>query len=190
MAIESQKDFKRAKRLLAWYNMIPNLVWSVINLVPISIFCYSYMDIRLLLIFSIASFVPVFFKNSFLDKMRVGNTTGIYKKLGVHIINKVAQNGDLINSFVRKKFPNYKGVELNKMSIRRLVSQTYFFEKFHLVLFLFFILTTTYALLKRYFWWSFFISLSNIGYNVYPNLLQQYIRLKLVLFQKRLEAIK
>ncbi len=180
----------RAKRLLAWYNMIPNLVWSVINLVPISIFCYSYIDLRLLLIFSIASFVPVFFKNSFLDKIRVGNTTRIYKKLGVHIINKVAQNGDVVNSFIRKKFPDYKAVEPNKKSIRHLVSQTYFFEKFHLALFLFFNLTATYALLKRYFWWSFFISLGNIGYNVYPNLLQQYIRLKLVLFQKKLEAIK
>ena len=35
------------KQTLALYNAIPNLLWSILNLLPISVFCYSYVELKL-----------------------------------------------------------------------------------------------------------------------------------------------
>ena len=169
----------------AWYNMIPNFGWSIINLTPISIYCFTLLDQKPFYIFLALSIVPIFWRNSFLDKLQIGNTVGIYKKLGVHLVNKVAQNGVVINNLIKSKFPNHKVVTSKRSSIVGLIGQTYVFEKFHLILFLFFSLTNIYALVNRHWGWAGIILVTNIAYNVYPNLLQQYIRLKLVLFSKK-----
>jgi Glycosyl-4,4'-diaponeurosporenoate acyltransferase len=185
MEKSNEKKLQKIKKLLAWYNMIPNLVWSVLNLVPISVFCFTLMGLQTFYTILAISIVPVFFKKSFLDKLQIGKTTAVYKKLGVHHINTVAQNGVLINKLVKNKYPQYKAVTSKQASINRLIAQTYVFEKFHWVCFLFFSLATIYAISTGHWYWVFIISLTNIAYNVYPNLLQQYIRLKLLIFRKR-----
>ena len=93
----NQNSNRDLKRIQALYNMIPNLIWSLLNLIPISIFCYTLVNLKLFYIFLIVSIVPIFLPNSFFDKIQIGNATSIYKKLGVHIINKVSQNGKIIN---------------------------------------------------------------------------------------------
>jgi hypothetical protein len=134
---------------------------------------------------SLTAFMSLLLKNSFLDKLQIGKTATIYKKLGVHLINKVAQNGVIINTLIKRKFPEHKVVTNKDSSITRLINQTYVFEKFHLILFVFFCLAAVYAIAKSHLYWAFIISLTNIAYNIYPNLLQQYIRLKLILFGKK-----
>ena len=184
MSNYTDRDLSRIKRLLNWYNMIPNVVWSVLNLLPISIYCYNKVEHRSLYIFIALSVIPGVFPNSFYDRIQVGRTTRIYKRVGVGFINKLAQNGTIINQLVRKKFPDYKMIIHQRSSITRLLQQTYMFEKFHFIMFIFFILITSYALLKNHFCWAIIISVTNLLYNIYPNLLQQYIRLKLRLHNK------
>ena len=184
MSIKIEDNSKKRRILLAWYNLIPNLVWSVLNLTPILVFCFTRIELRLIYIFLAISFIPAFLKNSFIDKLQIGKTTKPYKKLGVHLIKKVSQNGDIINALLKKKFPEHKILTNNKKSISALIAQTYVFEKFHLILFLFFSLITIYSIINNYWIWGFAISLTNIAYNIYPNFLQQYIRLKLSLFEK------
>jgi len=125
-------------------------------------------------------------KNSFVDKLQIGKTIKIYKQLGVHHINKVAQNGVIINNLIKRKFPDHKIVTNKRSSVSGLIAQTYIFEKFHLILFLFFSLTFIASFLNGHWVWAAVILLTNIAYNIYPNLLQQYMRLKLVLFSKKL----
>lgn len=59
------------------------------------------------------------------------------------------------------------------------IRDTYVYEKFHFLLFVFFTLSMVYALAKGYWGWAAVLGVTNLLYNVYPNLLQQYIRLKL-----------
>jgi len=179
------KGLPGVKRLLNWYNLIPNVVWSVLNLVPVSFYCYNDVDHRALYIFMALSVIPAFLPNSFYDRIQFGRTTRAYKRLGVGFVNKLAQNGAIINHLVRKKFPDYKTLVYQRSSINKLLQQTYVFEKFHFIMFVFFILITVYALVKSHFWWAGIISATNVLYNVYPNLLQQYIRLKLMLYKRR-----
>ena len=187
MVLKNEGDLNKIKRISAWYNMIPNLIWSVLSLAPISIYCFTLLNYQTFYIFLAASLLPVFLKNSFLDKLQIGKTLKIYKQLGVPLINKIAQNGVIINNLIKRKFPDHKVVTSKKSSVAGLITRTYIFEKFHLILFLFFSLTIIYAFLKSHWGWACIILLTNIAYNIYPNLLQQYIRLKLILFGKKLK---
>ncbi len=190
MTRESIKNSSSLKRTLALYNMIPNLTWSILNLTPIVIFCFTLIDTRYIYFFLAISSLPVFLKNSVIDAFQIGNTTKIYKKLGVPWINTVAQNGVIIIRLIKNRFPEYKAVTNKKSSISRLITQTYIFEKFHLILFLFYSSIIIYALIHKHFYWAFIISLTNILYNIYPNLLQQYIRLKLTLHKNKIDNLK
>jgi len=44
---------------------------------------------------------------------------------------------------------------------------------------LFFLLTGIYALTQGYVWWAVIITINNLVFNLYPNFLQQYNRLRL-----------
>jgi len=185
MVLRNQKDLNKIKRTLAWYNMIPNVIWSILNLTPISIYCFTLLDNKTFYIFLAISFIPIFFKNSFIDKLQIGKTVKFYKILSVHLVNEVAQNGLIVNNLIKRKFADHKVVTNEKSSIAGLIRQTYIFEKFHLLLFLFFSLTMTYAFVHGHSAWACIILLTNVLYNIYPTLLQQYIRLKLTLFSKK-----
>lgn len=185
MIIGNEKD-NMVKKTLGWYNMIPNLIWSILNLTPIAIYCFTLPDHKTLYIFLAVSLIPVFFKKSFLDKLQIGKTVKIYKRLGVHLVNHVTQNGVIVNKLIKRKFPDHKVVTNKKSSVAALINQTYLFEKFHLIFFLFFSLTIAYAFSKGHLKWACIILISNAVYNIYPNLLQQYIRLKLRLFSNKI----
>jgi len=179
MNSDQKKENNKVRNLVTTYNMIINLFWSVVNLVPISIFCYSYLSLKLFLIFLITGFLSVFLPKSFFDSIQLGKTSSFYKSIGVNFINQFAQNGEIINKLVKRRYPNYKMVSGNRRSISRLVSQTYMFEKFHFMMFLFFMFVTVYAIIEHYWRWALIVFITNVIYNVYPNLLQQYLRLRL-----------
>ena len=159
--------------------MIPNLVWSGLFVIPITVFCYRYIPPATIYAFLGASLVPMFFPNAFFDRIQLNRNPSWYRKIGVRHINTLAQNGSIINQLLRKKYPGFKAISRSKSSIKKQYYQTYFFEKFHFSLFLFFTIMTIYAAAEGQFYWVIILTISNLLYNVYPNLLQQYIRLKL-----------
>ncbi len=165
--------------------MIPNLVWTILFLSPVAIFCYSLMSQKSVFILLGISFIPLFFPNSFFDAIQLSRNAAFYKRIGVKYINKFAQNGALLNQYLRNRHPQFKTISANSSSIRKQYFQTYFFEKFHFSLFIFFTAAAVYALIKSYLLWAFIISVCNLLYNIYPNLLQQYIRVRLSAVVKR-----
>ncbi len=181
----TQTEARKIKKKVAAYNMIPNVIWSVICLLPISVFCYSYMNVKLICIFLLVSMVFIFLPKSFFTILQLGKTPVFYKKTGVIFLNKFTQNGEIINALIRKKYPDYKMVSKNSRSIEKLFQQTYMLEKFHFLMFSFFMFTSVYALFQNQYGWAFFITITNIIYNVYPILLQQYIRSRISFFNKK-----
>lgn len=175
----SDKEAARIRRTLALYNALPNIFWSVLCLLPLTIFCYTLLPLPWFLVFLALSAVPVFLPNALFDKMQVGKIAAVYKKLGVEVVNRLAQNGGLVNRRIRKKFPAYRAVTANRASVHKRIRDTYVYEKFHFLLFVFFTLSMVYALGKGHWGWAPVLGVTNLVYNVYPNLLQQYIRLKL-----------
>jgi hypothetical protein len=162
--------------------MLINLFWSALCLTPVSVFCYQHLNLKLLFIFLAISLLPLFFPKSFYNSIQLAKTTLVYKRLGVEFIQKFTQNGELINKLIRKKNPDYKIVSANRRSIKKLRNQTYMFEKFHFMMFSIFVFIMIYALVKGFLAWAAIIFFTNLLYNVYPNLLQQYIRMRLAAF--------
>ena len=66
----------------------------------------------------------------------------------------------------------------DKATIRRKIKETYMFERFHVGLLLVFFILTGHAL-KEHWQWVIVLLLGNFLYNIYPILLQQYVRLRL-----------
>lgn len=161
------------------------MLWSVLALAPVSVFCYSQLTLNLLFLFVGLCFIPAFLSNSVIDKMKISDSTIIYKKIGVGVIQRLTQNGEIVNRMIRKRYPKYKALYPDRKSLKGLIGKTYVFEKFHLMLFLFFLLIDVYAFYKGLSIWGVVIFLLNLLYNVYPILLQQYIRLKLALYLEK-----
>ena len=166
------------------YNLIPSFFWSALNLIPIFVFCDNMVSIQAIILFSIISLLPVFISHAFLQKLQLANTIKTYKNLGVPFINNFTQNGHFVNWLIRKKKPNYKVVSTSQQSFEKLLRQTFLFEKFHLMLFLFFCMTTVEAILKNHYIWVLILIITNLAYNIYPILLQQYLRVRLKALQK------
>ena len=51
MVSRKENDLNKVKRKLALYNMFPNLIWSILNLTPISIYCFRFLDNKTFYIF-------------------------------------------------------------------------------------------------------------------------------------------
>jgi len=179
------KEESAIKRTAGVYNMIPNLFWSALLLIPVTVFCYSLMDRITFWLFLSISLLAVFLPRNFFNNIQLSSTSGLYKKIGVRFINKFTQNGDIVNKLVRKRYPGYKVVSSKSVDVKRLIGQTYMFEKFHFILFVFFLLAMAYAISIERYGWALFFFISNIVYNVYPSFLQQYIRIRLKVAAKR-----
>ena len=164
--------------------MIPNLVWTALFLLPAGIFCYTFLNLRSIFILLGMSLLPTFFPNSFFDAIQLSRNPVFYKRIGVKYINKFTQNGTVLTRYLKNRYPKFKP-PTSKSSVKKHYYQTYFFEKFHFSLFIFYLAVTVFALAKSYFLWAIILSICNLFYNIYPNLLQQYMRLKLASFIKR-----
>jgi len=97
--------------------------------------------------------------------------------LGVDKFKKLSTNGDLINKRIRKKFPTHRNV-INFETIKEKLNETYTIEKSHTVLFIFCLMTNIYALITNSYGTAIILFVGNILFNYYPNLLQQYNRIR------------
>ncbi|MEX6688853.1 hypothetical protein QTN47_15200 [Danxiaibacter flavus] len=173
---------KNIETVIGLYNMIPNVVWSVINFTPVYFFYALPGNLHYLWIVIAISLVGFFLPKSFYSRLQLSNSIRTYNKLGIRIVRKYAQDGDLINRLIRKKYPGYKPhIQPN---FRKHIGKTYFYEKFHFVCLLFFLLTTVLAFMQEKIILGSLITIANILYNVYPILLQQYNRLRIMLLLK------
>lgn len=175
----------RAKRKVEGYNLILNLAWSFIFLFPAVVFCYSKMERSWFIISLSISLVVIFLPVSFFNALQLSQSRLFYKKAGVEFFNQFIQYGTILNRIVKNKFPGYKRFHSKEEAFKKLFNQTYLFEKFHFIIFIFFIETAFFALINGYYNWMIFFILANILYNVYPIMLQQYIRLKLSVFKNQ-----
>ncbi|HTN05958.1 hypothetical protein [Agriterribacter sp.] len=63
--------------------------------------------------------------------------------------------------------------------------RTYFYERFHFIVWVFMLAASVYALLQFDYWWTLTFIISNILYNICPMFLQQYNRIRIEMLIKR-----
>jgi len=167
------------KDAAAGWNMIPNLIWTALFLLPVYIYCQSRMPLKPALTMLALSLIPLFLPNSFFTMIQLSKRPAFYECLGIRFINIFAQNGTLINRRLRKKYPQLKAAAATRTSMRKVYHQTFLFEKFHFSLFLFTTAITAFSVARHQLVWAVTLCVCNLFYNIFPNLLQQYIRAKL-----------
>lgn len=99
--------------------------------------------------------------------------------MGVKFIRKFVQNGQYVSRHLRKGNPDYKVIK-NKATALQYQNTIVMYERFHLICFIFFVFTAAYALLGSQFTLAIIVLSANIIYNIYPILLQQYNRARLL----------
>ncbi|MGB7785717.1 MAG: hypothetical protein WBL27_06415, partial [Salinimicrobium sp.] len=130
---------------------------------------------------------------SFYDKFQLSKNLTIYNKLAVDKFKKFSTNGDYINRRIRRKFPTHRNVA-NLETLKAKLNETYTIEKSHTVLFIFCLLTNIYAFWINSIGTAIILFIGNIIFNFYPNLLQQYNRIRykrvIIKFPDKLEKNK
>ncbi len=171
------RTLNSAAPLLSFYNGVLNVFWSLIAFGPLAVFCYRFMDRPFLYAAAIASVLSLAVPDSWLRLLELGSRPAAYRRFGVHLINRFVQHGSLVNRLAGHRSSK---VQMLRRDVMRdgLVGATYFRERFHLSMLLFFQLTALYAAAHRQTIWSLAITMTNVIYNLYPIWLQQYIRLR------------
>jgi ABC-type glycerol-3-phosphate transport system permease component len=164
--------------LLAFYNAVPSVVWSGLALGPLAVFCYQYMARPWLLGLLALSLLAYAVPRAWFRYWQLSEKPVVYRQLGVPFVNRLAQDGALINALVRRRYSNYRRVR-SRQSVVRLVSNSYHMERFHVAALLFFLFASGYAAAQGRWDWCGVLMVLNIGYNLYPIWLQQYLRLRL-----------
>ena len=180
------KELGRIKRLAGIYNMIPNLLWTILHLTPATIFCFRYMSPLWTYTGLVVCFLLGLLPKACFRLLQLGKSTGIYKKIGIGTVRRYAQDGDLVNKLLRKRFPGYRTME-NRRSLESYIGRTYFYERFHFMVMAFMLFLSVYAFLQHRPGWALLMMLNNVLYNLYPMFLQQYNRLRLLQALKRRE---
>lgn len=166
------------------YNMVPNILWTVVNLAPVYVFCYRQVPLLHLFIILSAAMVTAFLPARWYKQLQLGRHAAAYRRVGILFIRRFSQDGDLINRILRRRYPNYKVIR-DASQNRRYIQRSYMYERYHVAAFVAMLALAVYALYGRQYGWALVIMLNNLLYNIYPVWLQQYNRLRLQAIMNR-----
>jgi hypothetical protein len=169
---------KQLEKLKFRLNLVLIALLCSTTLAPCVIFYVRGLgEVKWMILFVAISYLISRLPMRIYDRFQISADLKIYKKLLVDKFKRLSTNGDLINRAIRKKYPKHRNVT-NIETIREKLNETYTIEKSHTVLFVFCLLTNIYALLTESFVTATILFAGNILFNYYPNLLQQYNRIR------------
>ena len=174
----TQTEIKELEKLKYRLNLILIALLCSTTLAPCVIFYLrGEGQLKWMVVFIGISFLVSRLPKIIYDRFQISEDLSIYKKLGVDKFKKLSTNGDLINRRIRKKYPTHRNV-INIETIQEKLNETYSIEKSHTVLFIFCLLTNIYAFWTNSIGTAIILFMGNILFNFYPNLLQQYNRIR------------
>jgi len=155
-------------------NQILNAIWTIIGFSGVLIYWLNVPLYPWFYIFMILS-VSILFLNPAIYKL--SRHLSFYEKMGVKVVKKFVQDGDLVNK-VSSKGKTKAGTKREQLT--KHLSNITMYEKYHILCLVFFTLTTIHALVEGRILIAVGIMISNVFYNFYPVALQQYNRAKIL----------
>jgi hypothetical protein len=156
-------------------NHAVNFFWTILGFTPVIGFWVAANSMRLCYIFIGISIVSLLLPARYLQ---LSNNPKFYVGLGVKLIRKFVQNGDVINKSIRKNNPQHTVIK-GRTNALKYMHTVVMYERYHYMCFIFFLLTIVYAIIKAQYAFTLIIIIANIIYNICPLLLQQYNRARL-----------
>lgn len=163
---------------VAVYNAVPNVLWSVLAFGPLVVCCYRYVERPWLWGFAAVSLSAYAWPAAWLRRLQLSPHVAAYRRLGVPSLGRFTQQGALVNGLLRRRYPHYR-VLVGPRAVGKLLSTTYQQERFHWAGLICFLLVSLYAGAQGHWGWALGLSGANVGYNLYPIWLQQYLRVRL-----------
>lgn len=184
---ENKLQAAELKKLIERYNYVIVVLFCGTNLAPILIFyMHGKGEWKWFIITLAISLLINLSPNVLIDRIQFSQSVSFYRNLGVHIFKRFVTYGDIINRQIRRKFPSHRHVH-NLQSAELQLEETYTSEKLHWVFFILTVETIIYIYSsKESLEIANLLIFSNIIFNFYPNLLQQYNRIR---FKRALKII-
>jgi len=169
-------------------NLIINLFWTITCVIPLSWYWgVHFAENRSpwdLIITIILSLLVYLIPNKWLNSLNLSKQRKTYEKFGLKTFRYFVQDGTLVNRLQNRK--TNPRIIRNREQALKYLKTIGIQERFHYCFLVLFSLTTLCAFFAARPILGLFILLSNILYNVYPILLQQYNRLRIDNFSQRL----
>ncbi len=159
-------------------NQLLNLFWTILCFMPVLWYWTITGADKWLYLFIVVSIITALLPANFLRLLQLSNNTRFYEQIGIKTIRRFVQNGDLINRFSTKKSTQYSTFK-NKQQVKNYLKTIAMYERYHLICFVFFLLTAFHSLCNHNFKMASIITAGNIVYNICPVLLQQYNKIKI-----------
>lgn len=156
-------------------NQAINFFWTILCFIPVIICWYTANSLAPCYWFLALSLLCLFIPSRLLQ---LSNNPVFYTRAGIKFFRRFVQNGDYANRLIRKNKPEYTLIK-SKRGALAYTKTLAMYQAYHLCCLVFFMLTMVYALINKYYLLGFMILLSNVVYNVYPVLLQQYNRARI-----------
>jgi hypothetical protein len=147
-------------------NALINVIWTIIGFFPICLFWY-YEEINFLFyILLLTAFLAGCLSERVYISLHISKDIKVYEKLGVRFVRRFMQTGN----FSKNRGSGIKGY-LKELSM---------FERYHYICLVFFQATAFYACFNHKLILALLVACSNLIYNVYPILLQQYNKIRML----------
>ena len=171
---------------VALYNAVPSVVWSVLAFGPVVMYCYRYVAPALLWTFVGVSLLAYAWPAVWLQRLQLSRHAAVYRQLGVPLVGRFAQQGAMVNGLLQRHYPAYRALP-GRQGLARLLRTPYQQERFHWAGLLLFAFLGLHAGLAGQWRWAGGLTLANIGYNLYPIWLQQYLRVRIGLVSMKID---
>jgi hypothetical protein len=178
MSTAASKRARPSAAVVAGYNAVPNVLWSGLAFGPLMLCCYRYVGWPWQVGFGVVSLLAYAWPAAWLRRLQLSRQVAVYQQLRVPALNRFTQQGTLVTGLLRRRYPQYRALP-GRAGIAKLLSATYSQERFHWAGLLYFLLVSGYAGATGRLGWALGLSFLNVGYNLYPIWLQQYLRLRL-----------
>ncbi|HAO07655.1 MAG TPA: hypothetical protein DCQ50_11825 [Chryseobacterium sp.] len=157
-------------------NHIINFFWTLLAFYPVLDYWYHTGINNWFIVSIFISTLIGFAPGKFYRQLHFSKRRSFYENLGVKIIRKFVQNGDLV-----KKVQTEKESTIIKdvASAKKYLLTLEMYSRFHWVCFFFFLFSSFHAIFTGQALSSFVMLLANILYNITAILLQQYNKMRI-----------
>ncbi|MFD0793591.1 hypothetical protein ACFQZX_08165 [Mucilaginibacter litoreus] len=161
-------------------NQFINFFWSIICFAPVVTYWVKQFDTGWFMASLALSAAFLFIPSK---TLQLSNRPKFYESIGIKFIRRFVQNGEYANRSARIKNPHYKLIKnrTHAVSYKQTIAM---YERFHVLCFSFFIITTLLAIVNHRQGLAAIIIIANIIYNICPLLLQQYNKARILKINK------
>ncbi len=157
-------------------NQLINFFWTMLCFAPLMVFWIKIGITLHFYLFIASAFIFGLLPENVINKLMLSSNKRFYEKLGVKLVRKFVQNGDVVKKVTKKQ---NRSIINGSIQARRYLKNIAMYERFHWICFIFFLFTMIESLLTGYLKLGLTILAANILYNLSSILLQQYNKIRI-----------